>query len=141
MELLPIKDQLARDFYAEMCRIERWDVRTFRQKIGSMLYQRTALSRSPKTVVADKIANLHDGRVSPETVFRNPYMLDFLGLKGAYSERDLENAILREIETVLLELGNGFCSMARRCAGALGSQAAQVPMRHSDGRQGHGRCR
>ena len=72
MELLPIKDQLARDFYAEMCRIERWDVRTFRQKIGSMLYQRTALSKSPKTVVADEIANLRDGRVSPETVFRNP---------------------------------------------------------------------
>ena len=46
--LLPIKDQLARDFYAEMCRIERWDVRTFRQKIGGMLYQRTALSKKPE---------------------------------------------------------------------------------------------
>jgi len=112
--LLPIKDQLARDFYAEMCRIERWDVRTFRQKIGSMLYQRTALSKSPKKVVADEIANLRDGRVSPDTVFRNPYMLDFLGLKGAYSERDLETAILREIETVLLELGHGFSFVARQ---------------------------
>ena len=114
MELLPIKDQLARDFYAEMCRIERWDVRTFRQKIGSMLYQRTALSKSPKKIVADEIANLRDGRVSPDTVFRNPYMLDFLGLKGAYSERDLETAILREIETVLLELGHGFSFVARQ---------------------------
>ena len=120
MELLPIKDQLARDFYAEMCRLERWDVRTFRQEIGSMLYQRTALSKSPKSVVADEIANLRDGRVSPETVFRNPYMLDFLGLKGAYSERDLENAILREIETVLLELGNGFCFVARQKCMSVG---------------------
>ena len=48
VELLPIKDPLARDFYAEMCRIERWDVRTLRQKIGGMLYQRTALRRSRK---------------------------------------------------------------------------------------------
>ena len=48
--LLPIKDPLARDFYAEMCRIERWDVRTLRQKIGGMLYQRTALSKKPETV-------------------------------------------------------------------------------------------
>ena len=52
IELLPIKDPLARDFYAEMCRIERWDVRTLRLKIGGMLFQRTALSRKPKSVIA-----------------------------------------------------------------------------------------
>jgi hypothetical protein len=52
IELLPIKDPLARDFYAEMCRIERWDVRTLRQKIGGVLYQRTALSKRPNYVNA-----------------------------------------------------------------------------------------
>ena len=114
MELLPIKDPLARDFYAEMCRIERWNVRTLRQKIGGMLFQRTALSKNSKELISAEIASLRDGHVTPATVFRDPYLLDFLGLKGAYSERDLEDAILREIESVLLELGSGFAFVARQ---------------------------
>ena len=104
IELLPIKDPLARDFYAEMCRIERWDVRTLRLKIGGMLFQRTALSRKPEAVISAEIAKLRDGQLTPDLVFRDPYFLDLLGLTGAYSERDLESAILREIEGVLLEL-------------------------------------
>ena len=112
--LLPIKDPLARDFYAEMCRIERWDVRTLRQKIGGMLFQRTALSKRPTSVITAEISKLSDGQMSPDTVFRDPYLLDLLGLKGAYSERDLESAILREIEGVLLELGTGFAFVARQ---------------------------
>ena len=112
--LLPIKDPLARDFYAEMCRIERWDVRTLRQKNGGMLFERTALSKKPKAVVAAEIGKLRDGHMSPDLVFHDPYFLDLLGLKGAYSERDLESAILREIEGVLLELGSGFAFVARQ---------------------------
>ncbi|MBK8579108.1 MAG: DUF1016 family protein [Candidatus Accumulibacter sp.] len=114
IELLPLKDPLARDFYAEMCRIERWDVRTLRQKIGNMLFQRTALSKKPEAVIAAEIGRLRDGQMSPDIVFRDPYLLDLLGLKGAYSERDLESAILREIEGVLLELGTGFAFVARQ---------------------------
>jgi predicted nuclease of restriction endonuclease-like (RecB) superfamily len=114
IELLPIKAPLARDFYAEMCRIERWDVRTLRQKIGGMLYERTALSKKPDAVITAELANLREGRMSPDLVFRDPYLLDLLGLQGAYSERDLESAILREIETVLLELGAGFTFVARQ---------------------------
>ena len=120
MELLPIKDPLARDFYAEMCRVERWDVRTLRQKIGGMLYQRTALSKKPEAVIAAEIARLRDGQMSPDLVFRDPYLLDLLGLKGAYSERDLETAILREIEGVLLELGTGFTFVARQKRMSIG---------------------
>ena len=112
--LLPIKDPLARDFYAEMCRIERWNVRTLREKIGGMLFQRTALSKNTREVITAEIANLRDDQITPATVFRDPYLLDFLGLKGAYSERDLENAILQEIESVLLELGSGFAFVARQ---------------------------
>ena len=114
IELLPIKAPLARDFYAEMCRIERWDVRTLRQKIGGMLYERTALSKKPDTIISAEIANLREGRMSPDLVFRDPYLLDLLGLHNAYSERDLESAILRDIEGVLLELGSGFAFVARQ---------------------------
>ena len=66
LALIPIKDPLARDFYAKMCRIERWDVRTLRQKIGGMLFQRTALSKNTKEVIASEIANLRDGRLTSE---------------------------------------------------------------------------
>ena len=114
IELLPIKDPLARDFYAEMCRIERWDVRTLRLKIGGMLFQRTALSKKPQAVISAEIGKLRDGQMSTDTVFRDPYLLDLLGLTGAYSEHDLESAILREIEGVLLELGTGFAFVARQ---------------------------
>jgi predicted nuclease of restriction endonuclease-like (RecB) superfamily len=114
LELLPIKDVLAREFYAEMCRIERWNVQSLRKKIGGMLFERTALSKNSKAVISSEIANLRDGQMTPDAVFRNPYLLDFLGLKGAYSERDLENAILREMEDVLLELGTGFAFVARQ---------------------------
>jgi len=114
MEILPVKDPLARDFYAEMCRIEHWGVHTLRKKIGGMLYQRTALSKNTKEVIAAELGNLRAGRVTPETVFRDPYILDCLGLKGTYSERDLESAILREMEGFLLEMGPGFSFVARQ---------------------------
>ena len=71
--LLPIKNPLARDFYAEMCRIERWVGRTLRLKIGGMLFQRTALSRKPEAVISAEIAKLRDGQTSPDLVFRDPF--------------------------------------------------------------------
>jgi hypothetical protein len=64
--------------------------------------------RTPKAFISSEISNLRDGRITPEVVFRDPYLMDFLGPKGAFSEHDLENAILREIKGVLLELGTGF---------------------------------
>lgn len=112
--LLPLKDPLAREFYAEMCRVERWSVRTLRQKIGGMLFERTALSKNSPEVVRQELATLRDGQMTPDMVFRDPYLLDFLGLSGAYSEKDLEAAILREMESFLLEMGNGFCFVERQ---------------------------
>jgi len=120
IEILPIKDALAREFYAEMCRVEQWSVRTLRQKINGMLYQRTALSRNTETVIRSELKTLRKGRMTPEMVFRDPYFLDFLGLRGAYSEKDLENAILREMERFLLELGSGFSFVARQKRMSIG---------------------
>ncbi len=112
--LLPLKDPLAREFYAEMCRVERWSVRTLRQKINGMLFERTALSKNSEEVIRKELATLRDGKMTPDMVFRDPYLLDFLGLSGAYSEKDLEAAILREMESFLLEMGNGFCFVERQ---------------------------
>lgn len=114
--LLPLTKHLQRDFYAEMCRIERWSVRTLRKKIGGMLYERTALSRKPPAKLAEmELEKLRqEDQMTPDLVFRDPYLLDFLGLKGAYSEKDLETAILRELESFLVELGTDFAFVARQ---------------------------
>ena len=115
VELLPLKKHLQRDFYAEMCRIERWSVRTLRQKIGGMLYERTALSKKPAKLAALELQKLREeDKLTPDLVFRDPYLLDFLGLKGAYSEKDLETAILRDLESFLVELGGDFAFLARQ---------------------------
>lgn len=115
IEILPLKQPLERDYYAELCRIERWSVRTLRERIGSRLYLRTAISKQPEAVIQAEISHLRaGGQMTPDMVFRDPYMLDFLGLPDGYSERDLESAILREMERFLLELGAGFTFVARQ---------------------------
>ena len=113
--LIPLKQQLQREFYAAMCCGERWNVRTLRQKIDSMLYERTALSRKPDKLARAELKKLrHNDQVSPDLVFKDPYVLDFLGLRDSFQEKDLEDAILREIERFLLELGDGFTFVARQ---------------------------
>ncbi len=114
-ELIYLKKPLQKEFYAEMCRIERWDVRSLRKKIDGMLYERTALSKKPEELIREELQRLREtDQVSPELVFRDPYFLDFLGLKDRYFEKDMEDAILRELEQFLLELGSGFAFLARQ---------------------------
>jgi predicted nuclease of restriction endonuclease-like (RecB) superfamily len=113
--IIALDDPLKRDFYAEMSRIEGWNTRTLEQKIQSMLFERTALSKKPEKLIASELKQLREeDKLSPDLVFRDPYVLDFLGLKDTYAERDLEAAILREIEAFILELGIGFTFVARQ---------------------------
>lgn len=115
VELLPIEDELKRDFYAAMCKNENWSVRTLRERKKSMLYERTAISKLPEETIASEIAELRDERkMSLDMFYRDPYMLDFLGLKDTYSEKDLENAILAELEKFILEMGSDFAFLARQ---------------------------
>ena len=114
-ELLPLAKPFQRDFYAEMCRIEGWSVRTLRERIDAMLYERTALSRQPDALIQQELATLRSkGEIAPKLVLKDPYLLDFLGLTDRFIERDLEDAILRELESFLLELGAGFSFVARQ---------------------------
>jgi len=113
--LIPLNKPLQRDFYAEMCRVERWSVSTLRKKIGGMLYERTALSRKPEKLAALELKQLREeDKLTPDLVFRDPYFLDFLGLKDRYLEKDIEDAIMREMENFILELGVGFTFVARQ---------------------------
>ncbi len=113
--ILPLKNPVEREFYATMCHACRWSVRGLRKEIAGALFTRTALSSNTDALIAQELAALRDeDRWTPNTVFRDPYLLGFLDLADTYSEADLEAAIVREIEAFLLELGDGFAFVARQ---------------------------
>ncbi|MCF6314672.1 MAG: PDDEXK nuclease domain-containing protein [Verrucomicrobiales bacterium] len=114
-KIIYLEDPLKRRFYAEMCRAEQWSTRTLQKMLDGMLYERTALSKKPDELIQQELQQLSSkDRVSPDLVFKDPYILDFLGLSDHYYEKDLEDAILRELEQFLLELGDGFAFLARQ---------------------------
>lgn len=114
-EILYIEDAVKRDFYIERCKLEKWSVRTFRERIQSMLYERTAISKKPDLTILNDLNQLkNEKQLSPDLVFRDPYILDFLGLKDTYSEKDLETAIIAELQRFITELGNDFAFLARQ---------------------------
>lgn len=114
-EIIPLEEPLKRQFYAEMSRVEKWSVRILRKKIDSMLYERTAISKKPEKLAKQELELLQkEDKLTPDLIFRDPYVLDFLNLKDTYSENDLESAILRELEKFILELGIGFTFVARQ---------------------------
>lgn len=113
--LIYIDDNLKRDFYIELTQLEKWSVRQLQERINSMLYERTALSRKPETTIRHELEQLHQTKqISPDFLLKDPYILDFLQLNDRYLEKDLEDAILRDIEQFLLELGAGFTFIARQ---------------------------
>lgn len=123
VEIISIDDPLQREFYAEMCRAELWSVRTLRAKIQGLMFERTALSRKPAKLIRKELLALHDkGHVTPDLVFRDPYLLDFLGLEDTFAEKDLEAAILRDLEKFILELGEGFSFVDRQKRIVIGGE-------------------
>ncbi len=114
-ELIYIDEPLKRDFYIEMCKIEKWSIRTLRERINSMLFERTAISKKPELTIKKELDQLkNQEKISPDLVFRDPYILDFLGLRDTYSEKDLESAILVELQKFIIEFGSDFAFLARQ---------------------------
>ncbi|CAN2041266.1 DUF1016 domain-containing protein [Candidatus Magnetomoraceae bacterium gMMP-15] len=106
---------LKRDFYLTMAVQERWSTRTLAERIDSQLYERTAISKKPEETIVRELAELREkGRVNENLILKDPYILDFLELNDSYLEKDLEDAILRELQQFLLELGSGFTFIARQ---------------------------
>jgi predicted nuclease of restriction endonuclease-like (RecB) superfamily len=113
--LLSLDDPSKRDFYIEMCRLERWSVRRLQERIQSMLFERTAISKKPEETIRKELSSLREeGQLSPALTFRDPYVLNFLGLADSYSEQDLESAILAELQRFIIELGSDFAFLARQ---------------------------
>jgi len=113
--IISMEDELKRDFYIEMCKMEKWSSRQLQDRIQSMLYERTAISKKPEQTIKNDLELLKtEQKLSPELVFRDPYFLDFLGLADTYSERDLETSILAELQHFIIEMGSDFAFMARQ---------------------------
>ncbi len=113
--IMYLKDEIRREFYLEMAKLENWNTRTLGKKIDSMLYERTTISKKPEELIKHELNELREkNRLSPDLVFRDPYFLNFLGLEDRYSEKNLEDAILRELEKFILELGYGFTFVERQ---------------------------
>ncbi len=114
-QLMFIDDTLKRDFYTEMCRMEHWSVRQLGERIDSMLYERTAISRKPDETIAHDIELLRsEKQLTTDMALRDPLILDFLGLQDTYSEKDLESAILANLQSFIMALGSDFAFLARQ---------------------------
>ncbi len=113
--IMYLEDAVKRQFYLEMCAYEHWSTRELDEKIDGMLYERTAISKKPERIIKKELAKAHaEGELTPDLVFRSSYFLSLSGLRDEYSETDLENAVLREIEANLQELGHDFAFMGRQ---------------------------
>jgi len=113
--IMYIDDEVKRDFYLEMSVIEKWSTRLLQNRINTMLFERTAISKKPEKTIKTELKKLKsENKISSDLVFRDPYILDFLGLKDTYSEKDLESSIISELQNFIIEMGNDFAFLARQ---------------------------
>lgn len=112
--LMRVENEQARNFYLEECEKSNWSTRQLERQINSLFYERLLSSRN-KEAVSSEILALEPGK-KPEDVIRDPYVLEFLGLKqnADFYEKDLESALIGELQNFLLELGRGFSFVARQ---------------------------
>ena len=115
IELTVIENRTKREFYTQMNLIEGWGVRDLREKIDVMLIERTAIAKKPEAYIKKALQKARkESTVSPELVFKSSYVLNLLGLPAKYSERELERALIGNLEQFILELGNGFAFIERQ---------------------------
>uniref|UniRef100_UPI0040489E67 PDDEXK nuclease domain-containing protein n=1 Tax=Mariniflexile sp. TaxID=1979402 RepID=UPI0040489E67 len=115
IELTNIENNTKRNFYIQSAINYNWNVRLLRNQIDVQLFERTAISKHAETTIAKTLENWNEtNEIDPELVFKNTYILDFLNLPFSYSEKDLENALIANIERFILELGNGFAFVERQ---------------------------
>lgn len=115
VELIKVADPTKRAFYADLCAQSGWSVRVLRERMDSLLFERTAIAKQPDRLIRRELAELqHGDSSSPALFLKDSYLLDFLDLKDGFSEKDLEDAILAELERFILELGSDFAFMGRQ---------------------------
>lgn len=115
VELIKLDNVTKREFYMRICASERWSVRVLRERMDSMLFERTAIAKQPEVLIRHELAQWQAQNIpSPQLFLKDPYLLEFLDLKENFTEKDLENAILVELERFMLELGSDFAFISRQ---------------------------
>jgi len=128
VRLLGIKNEQARKFYETEALRGGWSVRQLDRQINSQFYERTALSRNKAAMMSKGEKALPEDRVLPEEEIKDPFVLEFLGLRDEYSETELEEALIRHLETFLLELGGDFCFIGRQKRLRIGDEWYRVDL-------------
>ncbi len=128
VRLLSVRDESAREFYETEARRGGWSVRQLDRQIGSQFYERTALSKNKAAMLTSGQKQRPQDLVVPQEQIKDPFVLEFLDLKDEYSESDLEDALIRHLETFLMELGDDFCFMGRQRRLRIGNRWYRVDL-------------
>jgi predicted nuclease of restriction endonuclease-like (RecB) superfamily len=128
VRLLSMKNINAREFYETEALRGGWSVRQLDRQINSQFYERTALSKNKATMLAKGQKAQPEDRVLPEEEIKDPFVLEFLDLKDEYSESDLEDALIKHLETFLMELGGDFCFLGRQKRLRVGDEWYRVDL-------------
>lgn len=128
VRLLSLSNRAARDFYEAEALRGGWSVRQLDRQISSQFYERTALSKNKAAMLIKGAKPIADDKVGPDDEIRDPYFLEFLGLKDEYSESDLEEALVHHLEHFLLELGDGFAFVGRQKRLRIGNEWYRVDL-------------
>jgi predicted nuclease of restriction endonuclease-like (RecB) superfamily len=128
VRLLSVKNEMARKFYEAEALRNGWSVRQLDRQINSQFYERTALSRNKAAMLRKGEKPLPEDRMMSEEEIKDPFVLEFLGLKDEYSENDLEEALIRHLEAFLLELGGDFCFVGRQKRLRIGDEWYRVDL-------------
>ncbi len=128
VRLLRVRNARAREFYAREALAGGWVVRQLNRQINSQFYERTALSKNKTAMLVKGEKPKPGDAASADEEIRNPLVLEFLNLKDEYSESDLEEALIRHLETFLLELGNEFAFVGRQKRLRIGNEWFRVDL-------------
>ena len=128
VRLLSVRDEQARAFYETEALRGGWSVRQLDRQIGSQFYERTALSKNRAAMLTEGQHKRPEDLAVPQEQIKDPFVLEFLDLKDEYSESDLEDALIRHLETFLMELGGDFCFLGRQRRLRIGSRWYRVDL-------------
>ncbi len=126
--LLSVKNPEARAFYEKETLRGGWSVRQLDRQISTQFYERTALSRNKAAMLKKGTKAIPEDIVTPEEEIKDPFVLEFLGLKDEYSENDFEGALIRQLENFLLELGGDFAFVGRQRRLRIGDEWYRVDL-------------
>ena len=128
VRLLSVRKESTREFYEAEALRGGWSVRQLDRQIGSQFYERTALSKNRAAMLTGGQKERPEDHVVPGEQIKDPFVLEFLDLKDEYSESDLEETLIRHLESFLLELGDDFCFLGRQRRLRVGSQWYRVDL-------------